>query len=536
MTKNNDIEAIQVPPDPSRTMEGLRDTGYSFEIAIADLIDNSIAAEANKIDIKLQFDLYGQITLSIADDGCGMSKDDLIDAMRYGSRKKTDPRSLGKFGLGLKTASTAFCRILSVTSRANSSDSALEATWNLDYVTNTGKWNLLLTEQVDKASLDHLIQIAGQNSGTVVTWRKVDRLIKKYRNPAGPHAQKAVQKRVDNLKEHLELIFQRYLDLNDDRANDILITLNGMRLEAWDPFCKDESELVANQIVPVEINGEEAAFDLNAYILPRRSEFKSREKGKSAKISADRQGFYIYRENRLIHHATWLRMYQQEPHGSLLRVEFSFEYRLDKAFQLDIKKSQILLDESIWNFLRNQFLPAPRREANTRYRRGISKKIKEKSEDVHDSSNKEISEKQSELNSPKITDIESNIATVDNEQGRFKIKIKTENVEKPGQLHVKPVDSIDDGMLFEATLIDGHKAVNINSKHPFYQKIYIPNYDRNITVQGIDSLLWALCVAELSVTTDKTQNTFIDMRYEVSRILRKLVEDLPDPVLDNDED
>ena len=99
----------------------------------------------------------------------------------------------------------------------------------------------------------------------------------------------------------------------------------------------------------------------------------------------------------------------------------------------------------------------------------------------------------------------------------------------PGQVHVEPADDIAEGVLFEPALIEMHKAVRINTQHPYYHKVYVPNHNDSVTVQGLDSLLWALCVAELSTTTNDTSELFNDMRYEVSRILRKLVESLPEP-------
>ena len=104
-------EKIIVEPDPKRMIEGLRDTGYSFNTAVADLIDNSIAAEARNIKIWVRMDYVGNIKLLIADDGIGMTRDELISAMKYGSPARPNPRSLGKFGLGMKTASTAFCQM-----------------------------------------------------------------------------------------------------------------------------------------------------------------------------------------------------------------------------------------------------------------------------------------------------------------------------------------------------------------------------------------------------------------------------------------
>ena len=111
------IESIESIPNPGRAIEGLRDTGYNFETAVADLVDNSIAARATKVSVQVEQDFRGNVRLSIADDGSGMDRDGLLQAMQYGSPKRPDPASLGKYGLGLKTASTAFCRRLSLMSR-----------------------------------------------------------------------------------------------------------------------------------------------------------------------------------------------------------------------------------------------------------------------------------------------------------------------------------------------------------------------------------------------------------------------------------
>src|SRR5690606_26688125 len=112
----------------------------------ADIIDNSIAADASTVDLKVSMDFRGSIRVSIADDGIGMDRDGLIRAMRYGSPERPDPSSLGKFGMGLKTASTAFCRKLSVTSRPSGDVTPQRATWDLDHVVHAGRWELLLSD------------------------------------------------------------------------------------------------------------------------------------------------------------------------------------------------------------------------------------------------------------------------------------------------------------------------------------------------------------------------------------------------------
>ena len=119
---DEEINEIILEPDPARVMEGLRDTGYDFNTAMADLIDNSIAAHATVVKVHIILDPKNNVQVYIADNGIGMDKEGLLNAMRYGSQKRSDPSSLGKFGLGLKTASTAFCRSLSLLSKTEHSD------------------------------------------------------------------------------------------------------------------------------------------------------------------------------------------------------------------------------------------------------------------------------------------------------------------------------------------------------------------------------------------------------------------------------
>ena len=138
------------------------------------------------------------------------------------------------------------------------------------------------------------------------------------------------------------MVYQRFLDSTDGRARNIEIRLDGDAVEPWNPYCEGLSTLVAEQVQTVELeNGNEASFLVRAFVLPRREEFPDDHAATRARITNDRQGIYIYREQRLIHDADWLNMFQKEPHVSLLRVEFSFLHDLDDAFHVDIKKSRI---------------------------------------------------------------------------------------------------------------------------------------------------------------------------------------------------
>jgi hypothetical protein len=520
-------------PDPQRMIEGLRDTGYEFDTAIADIVDNSIAANATKVDIKVEADVRGNIHVSIADNGDGMDEGGLQNAMRYGARVRPSAASLGKYGLGLKTASTAFARRLSVTSRNSAKMPPTMITWDLDHVGKVGKWEVLITDTPDVDAADHLEEIARDHSGTVVVWSNVDRLLKDYSKPDGKFARKALERKVEELRNHLAMVYQRFLDPKDTRASNVTMTLNGVPVRAWDPFLTGVSELLAQKVVPAQTeSGANAEFSVKAFVLPRREEFADQKAAAAARLSSEMQGIYIYRENRLIHAADWLDMFQKEPHGTLLRVEFSFDHKLDEAFHLDIKKSQIILNEDIWKWLREEFLPAPRREADRRYREGKQKDISKKaSGGAHDTSNTNIGSREAAAGAgAKVSVINAGTGEVmiENSKGKLRLLLPVSSAARPGEIFVKPVPSLNDGLLFEPGIVDEHKAVLLNTSHPYYEKIYLPNLNRSVTVQGMDSLFWALAIAELSTIDQATINHFRDMRFEVSKILRTLVESLPE--------
>ncbi|MCU0075395.1 ATP-binding protein [Pseudomonas koreensis] len=536
----SNIEEVELPPDPERVIVGLRDTGYELNTAVADIVDNSIAANASAVQLWLAADLKGNIRLLIVDNGDGMDRQGLLNAMQYGSKARPSRASLGKYGLGLKTASTAFCKRLSVISRPNGTTPAMMATWDLYHVAKVNKWSLLLSDTCDQEALEMLDSIAPGHAGTVVLWENVDRLIKDYADPSGKHARKALQAKEDSLRQHLAMVYQRFLDVNDDRAPSVVIELNGKPILPWDPFQRNLSELLAEESIETALpDGNIASFTVRAFILPRREEFPNDRLASAALLSNDRQGIYIYRENRLIHDADWLGLYQKEPHSTLLRVEFSFDHRLDDAFHLDIKKSQIILNEDLAVWLQTQFLPAPRREANRRSREGQQKTISKKGEGAHDTSNNNIRNREATTGGPqvKVADLNTGEAVIENKYGTTRLKLMITSAKRPGEVFVQPVDGINNGLLFQPALIDQHKAVQINTSHSYYHKVYVPNLNRSVTMQGLDSLMWALAVAELSTLQDSTAAMLKDMRYEVSRILEKLVESLPEPDMeqsDND--
>lgn len=530
-------------PDPSRTIESLRDTGYSFNTAIADIVDNSIAANATvvKIDVRLLPSDDIQPIVSISDNGCGMDNDGLLNAMKYGSKRRTDPNSLGKFGLGLKTASTAFCRKLSVISRGVGDVTVRKYQWDLDYVSQIGKWMVRGSDPTED-EVDLLDAAAGGKNGTLVIWENVDRMLQRNYVNRGS-AQNALERMRKDLRFHLGVVFQRFIDKNFKKAANVEIVLNGEPVEAWDPFCIGEpnTELLT-RTEPYKIrseSGDEAQIDLKAYAIPRTDGFSSKEAREKARISTDALGFYIYRENRLIHYGDWLGMFKVEPHDSLLRVEFSFDNKLDSYFNIDIKKSRVQLVEALYDYIKDQFLPAPKRYAQQKYRTGQDKKIAATATQVHAEANKTIDEHAPDVEAAKITVVDAgkNMVEVQNKNGTFSHTIVIEQDASPDQCRVIPKDDLPGGALWAPCIADQKHAVQINTKHDYYQKIYLPLRGRKDAVIGMDSLLWALAEAEHGTYNERVKEVYEDIRLQVSTALRKLIKDLPEPELpDSDEE
>lgn len=533
---DNNIKTMELPPDPERAIMGLRDTGYTFNTAIADIVDNSIAADATKIDIYIDLAPDNTTTVYIVDNGSGMDEMGLINAMKYGSDRRKDPNSLGKFGLGLKTASTSFCRKLSVVSRAKDDSQIRKVQWDLNHVAATNKWELLfphVTED-ERILLDNTTN--GKN-GTLVVWEDIDRFMnREYKTTSAAKA--AFQRQMDKLYKHMAMVFQRFVDVEYQDVKNVEICLNNTRIDPWDPFCTKESEttLVSNYPIDIEVEGSDKTMTavLKAYVLPRKESFSSAESMKAANISNDKQGFYVYRENRLIHCGDWMGMMANEPHFSLLRIDFSFGYDFDELFNVDIKKSGIQLISEIYDDIKDHFLPAPRREAENRYRKAVQQRIARQTVDAHEGSNKSIDTNAKSCEESQVVQVGNDEAIIKNSYGEFRHKIAILSASKPGEVRVVPVDSLDCGQLWEPAIVDGHHAIKLNKSHAFYKKVYYPVISSGFTVIGMDSLLWALGEAELSTLNREVAENYETLRFRTSDFLKKLLRDLPDPEVDDD--
>ena len=323
-----------VPFAPS-LIESMRSLGYSFSSAIADLLDNSISANAKNIDI---FSEPGANPwLVILDDGYGMSENELYEAMRYGSTNPLKPRSendLGRFGLGLKSASLSQCRKLVVISKKQGKTSAYS--WDLDYVIKKEKWMLKGFSEAELSKYPEIKKLEKLSHGTYIYLGDFDRI----KESTGDFSE-TFNKHLNDMYDHLALVFHRFIE------EGLKIRVNNSLVKARDPFLSDHPATQRKKEERIEINGEKII--LKPFVLPHVSKLsrKDLEKIGGKENLKNEQGFYVYRNKRLIIWGTWFRLERKAELNKLARVRVDIPNSLDYMWSIDIKKSTATLPDII---------------------------------------------------------------------------------------------------------------------------------------------------------------------------------------------
>ena len=325
----SNIETAQAEPDASSMIETFRAIGYSIDTAIADIIDNSITAEAKNIWVDY---IWGgsNTVLSILDDGNGMNNEELIQAMRPGARNPLDTRDtndLGRFGLGLKTASFSQTRKFSVVSKRIDCEVCLWS-WDLDFVNKSKSWSLIKYCPTESNFTEKVEELT---SGTCVIWWDLDRITKDTKEDSEDSKNKFLEK-MEGVKSHLSMVFHRFIE---DGVN---IFFQGRKIEPWDPLMIGFDGLQPKPDVKFS-NGQ---IYIKGFVLPHRSKLSPEDYkcGKGPKDSwTAHQGFYVYRSRRLLVAGDWLGLFKKEVHYDLCRIRIDLPNNVDEDWQIDIKKS-----------------------------------------------------------------------------------------------------------------------------------------------------------------------------------------------------
>lgn len=322
---------VSAPPHASMLIESMRDVGYTLETALADVVDNAIAAGATAIQI---FSDPGEREprIAILDNGRGIDAAELLDAMRLGNQSPLnlrEPTDLGRFGLGLKTASFSQCRRMTVVTKQRGAAAA--ATWDLDQVAEADDW--LVDVPGEPLAVPYADRLGA--SGTLVLWERLDRLSGVDSTEAGT---RLLVRRLSDGRSHLELVFHRFLSGGPGRKG-LEISLNGRPLEPFDPFHSDHAATIQGPVDVVRVEGYRVT--IQAFTLPHHKkvtpEAWERFAGPEGYVKS--QGFYLYRANRLIIHGTWFGLARQAELTKLARVCIDMPNGLDAEWKVDIRKA-----------------------------------------------------------------------------------------------------------------------------------------------------------------------------------------------------
>lgn len=338
-----DVQVVE--PRADILVESTRSMGYTFESALADIVDNSIGNGANHIDIR--FSSISPRYIAILDDGCGMTLDELLIAMRYGSKNVNEVRSqsdLGRFGLGLKTASLSQCRRLTVISKKNNIISA--ASWDLDFIIENQDWSLKIYDYNEvyclyNKSIPNIIErLNNYTTGTIVIWEVFDKMLE-----GTDDKERLFDEKVSCARSHLELIYHNFLDKSS--KNPVEIKFNSRALIAKDPFLTHHpgTQPLAEEIIDLEGNN----VRVKPYILPYLNKLSQEDIELLGTLDdlRNRQGIYVYRNNRLIIWGTWFRLDNKNELNKLARIRVDIPNSLDYIWEIDIKKSTANLPNSI---------------------------------------------------------------------------------------------------------------------------------------------------------------------------------------------
>ena len=329
------MQTVEIIPSASALMQSLRGFGYSPETALADLVDNSIAAGATAVDVDVEWN-DGDPRVAVLDDGRGFDHDSLVTAMCFGGAGPLTERAendLGRFGLGLKTASLSQCRRMTVAGRRGGRMVAL--TWDVDEVTARKRWDAVVPGRLPSSPLARRLEV--QQQGALVIWETMDAIGGLYGLD-----KETFFLRVQDIRSHLAMVFHRFLGGD---ARRIAITVNNRVVRPWDPFLRTHPATITMQTERLRHAG--ATVSVTPYVLPHHDRFENDAEHEAAGGPGgwgERQGFYVYRGRRLVVAGGWLglggtRAWTREESSRLARIAVDLPLGLDAEWRIDVRKS-----------------------------------------------------------------------------------------------------------------------------------------------------------------------------------------------------
>lgn len=381
MTELTQILSEEANPNPEYLIKSIAEQGYSLETSLADLMDNSISANADKIEVLIDTETE-PFKLFLADNGSGMNGEELSKNMQFPSSSPDSVRAvedLGRFGLGLKTASFSQTRCFTVISRKNGEENYQARTWDVDFLKTNG-WKIIvnsedeidqLIQQYRKLSKDCLNEFDDFIPNTIVVWKG----LYKFENYLKIENRKsALQKELNEITvDYLSLVFHRFMER---KASPLEIRVNNQLISPFNPFpVSKEKDL--RQMEPMQSLFRSDVIKIEGFVLPSRA-IRESQKGLSEwttrfKGLMEMEGLYIYRADRIILFGGWNGLIKKAPRLQLARLRVEVGNGVDHLLHLNVAKSQIVvpyeLRSAFENYIEDLKIQAEREYYNTGQRK-----------------------------------------------------------------------------------------------------------------------------------------------------------------------
>lgn len=537
MTEQQAFEMFDLVGDRRRVLEGNSAFGYTPQSALADVIDNAIAANANVIRIDIVKKVGNAVQVSISDDGDGMSPERLKQAMAFGASKELINSGLSKFGFGMKTASMEISKSgFTVFSRDTDGAESM-ASILLDDQEGSGhiQARFYEGEQVDPQFRAFLAKTSTNDSGTVIIWHDAN-LKEADHFKVEKGTRDDMLRRVQNrIIPHLGMVFHRWISGTNSDGRKVKIIYGKEVVEAWDPF--NPEWLDAEKTAPIDdlvIEGHsEQAISFKAHVLE-----KGIPKDHPAKKNSETQGIYVYRMDRVISGPDWFGLLQTGKRNPLngLRFMIDVPVELDELMMLDVKKSSVDFPQELVDYLEpivGRYARIEEDDFDSKRKRGNKKKTPEEALRRVQDATKSLNKKDPFVSPERLSDTE--VLTTSEDGQRFPLKSRL-NPNTDGKNVIQLVDAHQtQGFLWEpTTTASGVLVVKVNQEHEFYQKVILPATPE--AQAGILQLLVAFSRAEYRTHHSDFKMQWVHARQHASQTLDFYAEDLELPAMGDDEE
>ncbi|MGH6734884.1 MAG: ATP-binding protein [Methyloceanibacter sp.] len=501
-------------PNPSRLIESLRHIGYSNYEAIADLLDNSFDAEANKVSIEIS-KIREDFEITIADDGTGMDQDTLDEALRLGSLTERNPATdLGKFGMGLVTAGLSLSRRTQVITKENAN--YCTSIVDVEEIQRTNRFCKHLEKSTDDEKRLFDSKIGQVESGTLVILTKTDALTNRNTTQFA-----------NVLRKHLGEVHRHFLLAGKQ------ISVNGEPVRTIDPLMLDHSDtdIYSDELYPIELGdgADKTTEQIRVRIALIPPDFAAGE-NRLAK-ALQHQGFYLMRNNRQIQRAATLDYFSKHNDFNRMRGEIFLSGNLDRYVGIEFTKRTVVFDQSIQDklgqHLRAQCTAIKRRESG----RGVEATSAEQDK-FHEQASKAITEKSHLLMTPKAiverraqrTETHGRVRPSDEHNGSERKNLS--NTQRSGvaeRCRFVKQGLGPNGQIFECDLEGRTVVIRWNVEHPFYKRFIVDNQDDGRLVTAVDFLVYSMACAELRERDEDHVEFINNMKAVISANLRTLL-------------